>query len=196
MWNQAIPLCLDVQAMCSPPHHHQHIPRMSDYSWAGMLHQCDSSKAALHSTLKSYAPVPRTLRKQTSGLMECDWTLPHMWWLVNRDIELSLTDDFFSGFEDPAGLCRWRGQILSSSGLDAVCVLICGVDSQLICINTSTGIGEVGLRRDTKTDAKTSATFPFSAGRSLNHSLVTVVFMSRYGPRKWSKCMQPPDCYA
>ena len=43
-------------------------------------------------SFKSYAPVPRALRKQTLGLRECDWTLSHIWCLIIRDIELSTTD--------------------------------------------------------------------------------------------------------
>ena len=43
-------------------------------------------------SFKSYAPVLRTLRKQTLGLRECDWTLSHIWCLIIRDIELSTTD--------------------------------------------------------------------------------------------------------
>ena len=43
-------------------------------------------------SFKSYAPVPQTLRKQTLGLRECDWTLSHIWCLIIRDIELSTTD--------------------------------------------------------------------------------------------------------
>ena len=37
-------------------------------------------------------PIPRTLRKRASRLRECDWTMSHLWCLIVRDIELSITD--------------------------------------------------------------------------------------------------------
>ena len=86
-----MPLCFDVQAMCNPPRHHQHISRMSDYSCAEMLHHVTPVKRPCILSFKSYAPVLQTLRKQTLGLRECDWTLSHIWCLIIRDIELSTT---------------------------------------------------------------------------------------------------------
>ena len=86
-----MPLCFDARAMCNPPRHHQHISRMSDYSCAEMLHHVTPVKRPCILSFKSYAPVPQTLRKQTLGLRECDWTLSHIWCLIIRDIELSTT---------------------------------------------------------------------------------------------------------
>ena len=48
-----------------------------------------------------------------------------------------------SGIEGAVGLCSRRSPVLSA--LSAVCALICGVDSQLIRIHTSTGTGDIWL---------------------------------------------------